>query len=106
MRHGKTFLSTFVGLAALLFGVASPSHGEIQRADNRLKAAAIIAEAMDIPAADICSCIPAAGETCKNLPPGCPKYSTAGTSPLRGKGIATAPVGFRFPREGGTFALL
>lgn len=105
-RAGKTCRFIVGWIVLLLLGLAPPSEGDILRVDDPVSAAGLIVDAMDIP--DACSCIKSREdeEKCDVLPEGCPSFSTTGNSALRGKGIADEPVGFIFPREGGTFAIL
>src|ERR1044071_4594540 len=114
--HRKTEKTTLTlvaaWLAALLAGSPVTGRAAVTRADNPIKAAGQIVEALDIPGADVCSCIPhprtadEEAENCKTVPAGCPSFSTMADSPLRGRGVATGPLGFQFPRAGGSFAIL
>jgi hypothetical protein len=111
IHHGRTrkkILFIAAWTVVLLLGSAAASHGSIQQVDNELWAAALIAEAMDIPPDTVCACIPSPeNNRCGSLPPGCPAFSTTGFSAHHGKGISTSPVGLLFSRaKSGTFGIL
>lgn len=107
-RAGRRCRFIVAWTVPLLLGFALPGHGDILRVRDPVSAAGFIVEAMDIPATDVCACIKSEedDEKCDTLPEGCPAFSTTDNSAIRGKGISNEPVGFVFPREGGSFAIL